>query len=384
MNAGTFWAGVRFQAQNGDTDGLLNEAAQQGLHLSNVLPCPGGFVASCAAWHYRSLAVLAMKKRVHIHIQKKTGLFFRLRPLFRRTGLWVGVLVFVPLFFWLQNFIWYIQYNGLTAGQQARITAVLRESVGLIPGSHVTEAALTAGEYALLQSGEFSWASLNFLDGRLVVEAAEAKPVPDIAAGTLHGIRAKVSGTVIRTNLTSGTMLVVPGQTVESGQGLIGTARAERDGTLIFQPAAGSVLAQFEWSSTQSIPLSVMMRQYTGNHRTTFILRFNGKQWNLPDFSGFWTDDSKLSKPVIRHIQPDIGGLPLPAMFEETTHYFQQEEELAYSEEDALALARMNSLQALYSDYPDAEKIARKEDVSVVENTLHYTVVYTIIADICT
>ncbi len=383
MNAGTFWAGVRFQAQNGDTDGLLTEAAQQGLHLSNVLPCPGGFVASCAAWHYRSLAVLAMKKRVHTHIQKKTGLFFRLRPLFRRTGLWVGILIFVPLFFWLQNLVWYIQYNGLTAGQQARITAVLRGSVGLIPGSHVTEAALTAGEYALLQSGEFSWASLNFLDGRLVVEAAEAKPVPDIAAGTLHGIRAKVSGTVIRTNLTSGTMLVVPGQTVESGQGLIGTARAERDGTLIFQPASGSVRAQFEWSNAQSVPLSVSVEQYTGNHSTKFVLHFGGRQFNLPNIPELWLSSSEQSKTIVRHVQPEIFGFPLPAALEETTCYFQQSQELTYPEEDALALARMNSLQALYADYPDAEKIARKEDVSVVDNTLHYTVVYTIIADIC-
>ena len=50
MDAVTLWAGVQFQAQNGDTDGLLTEAARQGLHLSEVLPCPGGFTARCAAW----------------------------------------------------------------------------------------------------------------------------------------------------------------------------------------------------------------------------------------------------------------------------------------------------------------------------------------------
>ena len=48
------------------------------------------------------------------------------------------------------------------------------------------------------------------------MEAAAAKPKPDIAAGTLHGIRAKCGGTVVRTNLTSGTMLVQPGQQVEA------------------------------------------------------------------------------------------------------------------------------------------------------------------------
>ena len=125
-----------------------------------------------------------------------------------------------------------------TTGQRARAGAVLR-SCGLQPGTAVTEELLRTGEYALLESGEFSWASLNFEKGRLAVEAAPARARPEIAAGTLHGLRAKCNGTVLRTNLASGTMLVAPGQTVEAGQGLIGTARSERDGTLIFAPAAG-------------------------------------------------------------------------------------------------------------------------------------------------
>ena len=111
MDAVTLWAGVQFQAQNGDTDGLLTEAARQGLHLSEVLPCPGGFTARCAAWHYQRLAALARRKHVLLRIQAKTGLFFRLRPLLRRTGLWAGILLFVPLLLWLQGFVWTVQFQ---------------------------------------------------------------------------------------------------------------------------------------------------------------------------------------------------------------------------------------------------------------------------------
>ena len=202
---------------------------------------------------------------MHLRIRKKTGLFFLLRPYLRRRGLWAGLLLFVPLLLWSHGLVWAVDASGLTTGQQARAASVLRENVSLMPGSIVTQEKLTAGEYALLQSGEFSWVSLNFLDGRLELEAAEAKPVPEIAAGTLHGLRAKAAGTVVNTNLISGTMLVVPGQAVEKGQGLIGTARAERDGTLIFQPAAGSVRAQFEWEFAEELPLTAATYQLTGN-----------------------------------------------------------------------------------------------------------------------
>ena len=53
------------------------------------------------------------------------------------------------------------------------------------------------------------------------------------------------------------------------------------------------------------------------------------------------------------------------------------------SPEQALALARLQSKQALQQNWADFELLARKEDVSVEENVLHYRVVYTITADIC-
>lgn len=374
------WAGVAFSARNGDTEGLLSEAARTGLHLTDIFPAPGGFTARCAAWRYLRLAKLARKRRVHLRIRKKTGLFFLLRPYLRRRGLWAGLLLFVPLLFWSQGLVWAVDASGLTTGQQARAASVLRETVSLMPGSIVTQEKLTAGEYALLQSGEFSWVSLNFLDGRLVLEAAEAKPVPEIAAGTLHGLRAKAAGTVVSTNLVSGTMLVVPGQTVEKGQGLIGTARAERDGTLIFQPAAGSVRAQFEWEFAEELPLMAATYQLTGNTVVQRRLFLAGRVFPLPSlFSP--ADDSTA---VTRHLQPELLGLTLPLSVEETTYYEQAENEIHSSEDEARALTRLHGLQALQNDYPDAEFVAQKVDVTTENDTLHYRVVYTIIADICT
>ena len=305
------WAGVTFAAQNGDAEGLLTAAAAGGLHLSDIVPRPGGFSARCAAWHYRKLAALARRRRVRLRIQKRQGLFFCIRPLLRRRGLWAGCLVFLPLLLWLQGFIWFVEPVGLTPGQQARAAVVLWEA-GLFPGNAVTQEKLAAGEYALLQSGEFSWASLNFMKGKLVAEAAAAKPVPDIAAGTLHGLRARASGTVVRTNLLSGTMLVVPGQAVEAGQGLIGTARAERDGTLIFQPAAGSVRAQFEWENEQDTALLLPIEQLTGQqtvHRTLF---WDGHAIALPSCIPSQTRQRPLPSSGTTSQKPS--GFPFPLL----------------------------------------------------------------------
>ena len=373
------WASVRFAARNGDIGGLLTAAAQGGFHLSAVTPLPGGFCAQCAAWRYCVLAKLARRYRVRLRVQTRDGLFFRLRPLLHRQGLWCGLLVFVPLLLWLQGAVWATDFTTLSPGQQARAAALLREQQ-LSAGDRITEEKLTAGEYALLQSGEFSWASLNFSKGRLIVEAAAANPVPEIAAGTLHGLRAKAAGTVLETNLTSGTMLVTPGQAVEAGQGLIGTARAERDGTLIFQHAAGVVLAQTEWEFAEELPLAEELPQLTGQKCSAWKLHFAGRTLALPLFG----QKKESDRVITRHLQPELLGLSLPCSLEETTYYKTRTDPLSATEEQLLAQARFHSRKALFSAFPDAEIRARKEDFSTANESFTYRVCYTITADICT
>lgn len=378
MEAASLWAGVRFTARNGSPEMLLTDAAAQGIHLYGISARPGGFCAHCAAWQYRRLAALARHRRVRLRVEKRKGLYFLLRPLLRRKGLWAGLVAWGLVLVWLQGFIWAVDDSSLTTGQRARAGAVLR-SCGLQPGTVVTEELLRTGEYALLESGEFSWASLNFEKGRLAVEAAPAHARPEIAAGTLHGLRAKCNGTVLRTNLASGTMLVVPGQTVEAGQGLIGTAHSERDGTLIFAPAAGTVVAQLEWETNQSIPLAETLPQLTGANKANYRLFFAGHSAALSPSA---PEGNGLCRT--RHLQLEVFGLPLPCAVEETTFYAQQQKTLYRTEAQALTLARLQGLRALHDAFPDAEILARREECTVQENTLHYNAVYTVAADICT
>ena len=378
MEAASLWAGVRFTARNGSPEALLTDAAGQGLHLYGISSLPGGFCGHCAAWQYRRLTALARHRRVRLRVEKRKGLYFLLRPLLRRKGLWIGLAAWGLVLVWLQGLVWAMDYGSLTTGQRARAGAVLR-SCGLQPGTAVTEELLRTGEYALLESGEFSWASLNFEKGRLAVEAAPARARPEIAAGTLHGLRAKCNGTVLRTNLIGGTMLVVPGQTVETGQGLIGTARSERDGSLIFAPAAGTVVAQLEWQTEQSVPLVVTQPQLTGDNRTNYRLFFAGHSAAL---SPSVPEEDRLYRT--RHLQLEVFGLPMPCAVEENTYYEQKQETLYRTEAQALTLARLQGLQALHDAFPDAEILARREACTVQEDTLHYNAVYTVAADICT
>ena len=112
--------------------------------------------------------------------------------------------------------------------------------------------------------------------------------------------------------------------------------------------------------------------------RTLF---WNGQSIVLPSLHPVPT--ASETKAVIRHDQPEAFGIPLPCFIEETSYYYKEAVYLERTEEQALAIARLQSKQALQANWPDFELLARKEDVSVEESTLHYRVVYTIVANIC-
>ena len=160
MDALQLWAMVSFTARGGNTEGLLNAAASGGLHLSRLTAQPDGFAGQCAAWRYRRLASMARRRRVRLRIPKNgwgcssacalcsgAPAFGwgppSLCPFCSGAAAWFGLWITAPL----------------STGQQARAAIVLRTGAGLEPGAYVTQERLAAGEYALLQSGEFSWAS---------------------------------------------------------------------------------------------------------------------------------------------------------------------------------------------------------------------------------
>ncbi len=379
MNSVQLWAAVRFNAHNGDIEGLLSDAAQAGVHLYEITPLPGGFQAGCCAWRYPAFATLARRRHTRLRVEKRYGMYFVFRPLLRRRGLWIGLITFLPILLLAQHLVWAVSYGQLTSGQQARISAALRET-RLAPGAIVNNELLTAGEYSLMRSGEFSWVSLNFFGGKLTVEAADANPTPKIFSGRLQGLNAAYSGVIVDIALKSGTALVTPGQEVAAGQELIGTARYERDGTPVFVPAAGKVLARFEWQEEYYQPLAEDTQMLSGQTVTYRILQTAGLAVKLPSMSihGIGQNDSQK----MRHIQLSIAGLPLPILIEETTIYQSTVQRLVYTEEQALALVRMHSLQQLRSEHPDAEIIAHGESIAIEDDVMHCTVTYTIIADI--
>lgn len=379
MNINRLWAGVTFAAAGGRTEVLLQSAAEQGLRIRHVRPLPGGFSAECPARQYPLLLPLARRCRVRLQVLQKHGMYFMLRATLRRTGLFAGALAFGLLLWQAQGLVWSIDCVDLTAGQAARAVQALREA-GIRPGTRITQQLLTAGEYALLENGgEFSWASVNFEKGRLTVEAAAAKPAPEIDGSEIRALVAKSDGQVVSVELEDGTPMVTPGQQVAAGQVLIGTARAERDGSLNYRRAAGVVLARINWQAAAERPVAPEAQILTGGHTTWYELSAAG--FDLALGAGK-ADETALVRQ--RHTQLSLLGLPLPVAVTEYTAFYRETQTLPYSESLALALARLDCLRQLEQQFPGAEILTWQESTGQKNGVLNCRVSAVILADLCT
>lgn len=385
-----FWAGVSFTALGGQTANFLQRAAKSHYKLRNIRPILGGVSAQCGAKQYITLHRLAKVCHVRLQLHKRHGLYFYLRTVLLKKGLLVGGCVFFILFVLQQNLIWKMDYGTLSVGQQARIAKILWESCNIAPGAYTSEELLAAGEAELLSTAEeFSWVSLNFTGGRLTIEATAASVVPEIAQGSSTDTYAKIDGEIVQVNVQQGTPMVSVGDLVEMGQVLISTSRLEHDQeTLVYEPTSGEILASFTKTYTTSVGLvqQVLLPAEPIRVNTEFTLFCFGQQIPIPQkvSQPFYETTSFAEEYTTTRItQASWLGFSFPVTIVEKNTIGYESAAVLYTQEDALALARLSCSEMLYQEYPDAVLVCYQETLCETDDVLTYQIEYTVIADIC-
>ncbi len=174
---------VRFRAEGGDAEKLLTACAGQGIPVSGVRATALGFTAWTPARCYHRLRPLARRSHTRVRLAKKQGLCFVLLRWRGRWGLVLGPLVLAAVLAFSGNVVWAIRFDGLPAAQQIQLRSQLLQA-GIWEGAWLRPDSLDAARQELLaQNEEYSWLTLNFYRGRLVVEASQLRPAPELPQG---------------------------------------------------------------------------------------------------------------------------------------------------------------------------------------------------------
>lgn len=364
------FARVRFAAVGGRYERFVSRCAQAGIPLAHLRPIPGGVRGVMPARYYKQAAAQARPCHTRLRVQRRQGMWFRLRRYRGRWGLLLGPLVFAAAFVLMQQMVWSIRYDSaLTTAECSQIRQALY-SMDIYEGAILTQTRVRQTEKQLLnQNDGLSWASLNFAAGRLVVEAAPAQPQPAVEGNESVDLTALTDGLILKMNVQEGFAAKQPGQTVAAGEVLITAAKADREGNLIPVHAKGTVLARFNRSYQCTQPLEYQALLPTGRVWSRFSLRAAGHRLELPaDPAG------ENDRVATTHRPLTILGFALPVTVEEQLVMERQMETVQLSVNEAQDLARLACLRQLFRDFPDAQILQQDEEYDVGENGVTVTV----------
>ncbi len=342
---------VRFRAEGGDAEKLLTACAGQGIPVSGVRATALGFTAWTPARCYHRLRPLARRSHTRVRLAKKQGLCFVLLRWRGRWGLVLGPLVLAAVLAFSGNVVWAIRFDGLPAAQQIQLRSQLLQA-GIWEGAWLRPDSLDAARQELLaQNEEYSWLTLNFYRGRLVVEASQLRPAPELPQGRSCDSVSVADGVVLEVNIRSGQPLCSPGQTVAKGQQLAAGRYQDRDGRLFEVQSAGEVMAQvtFRCQAQQPMETTVALPQSGGRRGRRLLVLGQTIPLGPQPQAGPEEQASVTSRPLT------ILGFALPATLEETWVTGSVQQTVTFTEEQALELAKLACREQLLQQLPGAE-----------------------------
>ena len=342
---------VRFRAEGGDAEKLLTACAGQGIPVSGVRATALGFTAWTPARCYHRLRPLARRSHTRVRLAKKQGLCFVLLRWRGRWGLVLGPLVLAAVLAFSGNVVWAIRFDGLPAAQQIQLRSQLLQA-GIWEGAWLRPDSLDAARQELLaQNEEYSWLTLNFYRGRLVVEASQLRPAPELPQGRSCDLVSVADGVVLEVNIQSGQPLCSPGQTVAKGQQLAAGRYQDWDGRLFEVQSAGEVMAQvtFRCQAQQPMETTVALPQSGGRRGRRLLVLGQTIPLGPQPQAGPEEQASVTSRPLT------ILGFALPATLEETWVTGSVQQTVTFTEEQALELAKLACREQLLQQLPGAE-----------------------------
>lgn len=254
---GLLTAMVRFSVEGGQGERFFNQCAQQELQLQQIRATPLGFEAEIPAREYHKLHRLARKNRCRLRVRRRRGLAFLLAAYRGRWGIAAGAVLCAALLLAGPNLIWNIEFYEFTPAQEAAVRAQLYEA-GVYEGAWANSTVLASVADAIfVGSQEYSWVSLNFVKGRLMVEKNDRTPPPEIIKTDITDLVAASSGIIVKTDIRGGFLEKAVGQSVAAGEVLASGCRFdEKLQKTVYTHSEGEIYAQVEKTYVNTQPLT--------------------------------------------------------------------------------------------------------------------------------
>lgn len=243
--------------------------------------------------------------------------------LLRRWGFVAGLALCLLAATVLSQFIWVIEVTGNETVPTAAILSQLRR-VGVRPGAYGPGILQReAANDALLGLPGLSYLAINVYGTRAEVIVRETDEPPELLDESIPAdVVAAADGIIEEIQPESGRAMFVDGDVVSKGEVLITgdmelyeTGSQEPNGRMLVR-AAGLVRARTWRTLEETVPLTAMVKDYTGEEVRRYALEFLGGRWEI--FKNSSISDTRYDK-ITKTVPVTLFGVELPARTVTTT-----------------------------------------------------------------
>lgn len=314
---------VRFTATGVFLERFLNMAVRRGINVWDAAKKDDVLTACTDVRSYKLLRPFAKKTGVRLRVRERHGAPFEARRYRKRTGLLVGVVLFLAFLCVMGQFIWHVEVQGNEEMSSAEVLTTLSE-LGLHSG--VWSGSLDVRELersALLRMQKLSWIAVNLDGSTATIEVRERTMPPQMYPDDDKpcNIVAAREGLITYMEVYEGQAVLKVGDTVQEGDMIVSGIIEDKKGQDTVKHARAKVLAQADCELTVQVPRTETVKEMTGEQKHRRYLRVFGADLPLFIYRPY-----SVAYEFTRETKPlTLLGMPLPLSYVDETYRFYVE-----------------------------------------------------------
>ncbi len=329
-----------------------------------------GYTAVCSASDYKKIALASRRFQCRVSMISKHGLYFKIRKLLSRKGIFAGILIFCISCLILSKMIWRIDITAENNQKKSLIANELFNN-GVYPGVFYDNEKMKAlKNRIMLDYDDVSYVSFNFYKG--VLECL-VYPVTEKENYTLiqseSNIHARLSGVITDLRVYYGFAKVQIGQSVSRGDLLVSNTDINKYNYISTSPTAAYVEGVCRKEYSVFVPYENKSSLFTGEYAKENTIYFMGKKYKK-------SHAEKNSSPSVikrsRISQLDILGFKFPLTIKTDIYYSVEQK---HTSDDILAAytkARTRIAELIEKDEKLKKEFSRRNSYTFEERGVVY------------